>query len=140
MRCWPELRDQRKITPCTAHALLAEEGTPSTCAVDLPALIGAFVAGPAGGTLRRSISISPGYLEDQGAIQLAHCGAAVTNWPPKASGRCCAPTCAPGPGPRWNFLQDRPGHAAKLMRPSGGKLKLAVAEGEVISSEGVRGR
>ena len=28
VRCWPELRDLHKITPCAAHALMSQDGVP----------------------------------------------------------------------------------------------------------------
>lgn len=139
VRCWPELRDQRKITPCTAHALLAEEGTPSTCEVDLPALIGAFVLARLADAPAFNFDIT-GYLEDQGAIQLAHCGAAAPQLAAEGVRPLLRAHMRTGTGATLEFpFKTGPATLAKLMRPSGGKLKLAVAEGEVISSEGVRG-
>jgi L-fucose isomerase-like protein len=139
VRCWPELRDGRKITPCTAHALLAEEGIPNTCEVDLPALIGSFVLTRLADAPAFNFDIT-GYLEDQGAIQLAHCGAAAPQLAAEGVRPLLRAHMRTGTGATLEFpFQTGPATLAKLMRPSGGRLKLFVAEGDVISSEGVRG-
>jgi L-fucose isomerase-like protein len=139
VRCWPELRDQRKLTPCTAHALMAEEGIPSTCEVDLPALITAYLLGRLAGAPSFNFDMT-GYFEEQGAVQLAHCGAAhpALGEPGRARLRTHMRT---GTGATIEF-PFKPGRAtlAKLLRPSDGKLRLFVAGGEVIpAGEGVRG-
>jgi L-fucose isomerase-like protein len=139
LRCWPELRDGRKITPCTAHALLSEEGIPSTCEVDLPALIGVFVLARLAEAPAFNFDIT-GYLEDEGAIQLAHCGAAAPQLAAEGARPALRAHMRTGTGATLEFpFKTGPATLAKLMRPSGGKLKLAVAEGQVISSEGIRG-
>jgi L-fucose isomerase-like protein len=139
VRCWPELRDGRKITPCTAHALLAEEGIPSTCEVDLPALIGAFVLARLADAPTFNFDITA-YLEDEGAIQLAHCGAAAPQLAAPGVRPLLRAHMRTGTGATLEFpFKTGPATLAKLMRPFAGKLKLFVAEGQVISSEGIRG-
>jgi L-fucose isomerase-like protein len=139
LRCWPELRDGHKITPCTAHALLAEEGVPSTCEVDLPALIGAFVLCRLADAPAFNFDITA-YLEDEGAIQLAHCGAAAPQLAAEGVRPALRAHMRTGTGATVEFpFKTGPATLAKLMRPTAGKLKLFVAEGEVISSEGIRG-
>jgi L-fucose isomerase-like protein len=139
VRCWPELRDQRKITPCAAHALLAEEGVPNTCEVDLPALIATWILSRMADAPAFNFDITA-YLEEEGAIQLAHCGAAAPSLagdPESASIRAHMRT---GTGATVEF-PFKPGAVtlAKLLRPNNGKLTLAAAGGEVVSSEGIRG-
>lgn len=148
VRCWPELRDQHGITPCTAHALLAQEGIPSTCEVDLTALITTWV-------LSR-LADAPAFcfdmtacLRDDGAIQFAHCGAAAPSLagdPGKVRLRRHMRT---GTGATVEFpFKEGTVTLAKLLRPANGpangpgkqKLRLFVAGGKVIpSGEGVRG-
>ena len=51
VRCWPEMRNQHKITPCAAHALMSQDGIPNSCEVDLPALITTYILNRLAGTL-----------------------------------------------------------------------------------------
>ena len=76
MRCWPELRDHHKLTMCAAHSLLSQEGIPSSCEVDLPALITTYVLNQLAGAPAFNFDVT-GYLEEEDAIQFAHCGAAA---------------------------------------------------------------
>ena len=140
VRCWPELRDQHKITICTTHALMAEDGIPNSCEVDLPALISTYVLHQLAGTPAFNFDVT-GYLEEDGAIQFGHCGAAAPSLagdPNKALLRVHMRT---GTGATVEFpFQEGPVTLAKLLRPIDGKLKLFVAKGRVIPvSEGVRG-
>ena len=107
VRCWPELRDQHKITICSTHALLSEQGIPSTCEVDLPALLTTWVLGRLAGMPAFNFDVT-GFLEEHDAVQLAHCGAAAPSLasdpsqvPPSAS------TCAPAPAPRSSSPSNR---------------------------------
>ena len=139
IRCWPELRDQRKITPCAAHALLAEEGVPNTCEVDLTALITTWILSRLADAPAFNFDITA-YLEEEDAVQLAHCGAAAPSLaagPETASIRAHMRT---GTGATVEF-PFKPGAVtlAKLLRPRNGELTLAAAGGEVVSSEGIRG-
>jgi L-fucose isomerase-like protein len=80
-------------------------------------------------------------LEEEGAIQFGHCGAAAPSLagdPKKALLRVHMRT---GTGATVEFpFQEGTVTLAKLLRPIDGKLKLFVAKGRVIPvSEGVRG-
>ena len=140
VRCWPELRDQHRITPCTAHALMAGEGVMSTCEVDLPALITTFVLHRLAGTPAFNFDVT-GYLETEGAIQFAHCGAAepsLAEGPETVRLRAHMRT---GTGATVEFaFKKGPVTLAKLLRPVDGRLRLFVAQGEAIPPGGaVRG-
>jgi len=140
VRCWPELRDQQKITPCTAHALLAGEGIVSSCEVDLPALITTFVLQQLSGTPAFNFDIT-GFLETEKAIQFAHCGAAE---PTLAAGPEAVRLRAhmrTGTGATVEFaFKEGPVTLAKLLRPVDGNLRLFVARGQAIRPRGeVRG-
>jgi L-fucose isomerase-like protein len=140
VRCWPELRDQRKITPCAAHALLAEEGVPNTCEVDLPALIATWILSRMADAPAFNFDITA-YLEEEGAIQLAHCGAAAPSLegdPESASIRAHMRT---GTGATVEF-PFKPGAVtlAKLLRPNNGKLTLAAAGGASRLADARSGR
>jgi L-fucose isomerase-like protein len=140
VRCWPELRDQYKITPCATHSLMAQDGIPSSCEVDLPALITTYVLQQLAEAPAFNFDVT-GYLEEDGAIQLAHCGAAdpsLAGDPKKALLRVHMRT---GTGATVEFpFKEGTVTLAKLLRPIGGRLKLFVARGRVIPvSEGVRG-
>jgi len=139
VRCWPELRDQRKITPCAAHALLAEEGVPNTCEVDLTALITTWILSRLAGAPAFNFDITA-YLEEEGTVQLAHCGAAAPSLagdPEKVSIRAHMRT-ATGATVEFPFHHGA-ATLAKLLRPNNGQLTLAAAGAEVVSSEGIRG-
>jgi len=140
VRCWPELRDQHKITICATHALMAEDGIPNSCEVDLPALITTWLLNQLAGTPAFNFDVT-GYLEEHGAIQFGHCGAAAPSLagdPKKALLRVHMRT---GTGATVEFpFREGEVTLAKLLRPLDGKLKLFTARGRVIPvSEGVRG-
>jgi L-fucose isomerase-like protein len=140
VRCWPELRDQLKQTVCVTHALMSRAGVPNCCEVDLPALITTYLLNQLAGTPAFSFDIT-GYLEEEGAIQFAHCGAAepsLAGDPKRALLRAHMRT---GTGATIEFpFQAGTVTLAKLPRPTNGKLKLFAARGQVIpSGEGVRG-
>ena len=139
VRCWPELRDQRKITPCAAHALMALDGVPSTCEVDLTALVTTYILSRLADAPAFNFDITA-YLEEEDAIQLAHCGAAapsLAEGPDEVRIRAHMRT---GTGATVEFPFKRgPVTLAKLLRPSNGTLKCFVARGEAISSDGIRG-
>ena len=140
VRCWPELRDQHGITPCAAHALMAQEGIPSTCEVDLTALITTWLLTRLAGSPAFNFDIT-GYLEEQAAIQFAHCGAAdpaLAGDPGKALLRTHMRT---GTGVTVEFpFKEGAVTLAKLLRPMDGKLRLFVAGGQAIATgQGVRG-
>jgi L-fucose isomerase-like protein len=140
VRCWPELRDLHKITPCAAHALMSQDGIPNTCEVDLPALITTYILNRLAGTPAFNFDITA-YLAEEGAIQFAHCGAAdpwLAGDPKRALVRVHMRT---GTGATVEFpFQEGTATLAKLLRPQDGKLRLFVARGRVIQSgDGVRG-
>jgi L-fucose isomerase-like protein len=140
VRCWPELRDRHKITPCTAHALMSQDGIPNTCEVDLPALITTYILNRLAGTPAFNFDIT-GYLAEEGAIQFAHCGAAdprLAGDPKRALVRVHMRT---GTGATVEFpFPEGTATLAKLLRPQDGRLRLFVARGQVIpSGDGVRG-
>jgi L-fucose isomerase-like protein len=140
VRCWPELRDQYKTTPCAAHALMSQDGVPNSCEIDLPALITTYILNRMAGTPAFNFDITA-YLEREGAIQFAHCGAAAPSLagdPRKALVRVHMRT-ATGATVEFPFPEGT-ATLAKLLRPRDGKLRLFVARGQVIpSGEGVRG-
>jgi L-fucose isomerase-like protein len=140
VRCWPELRDLHKITPCAAHALMSQDGIPNTCEVDLPALITTYILNRLAGTPAFNFDITA-YLAEEGAVQFAHCGAAdpsLAGDPKRALVRVHMRT---GTGATVEFpFQEGTATLAKLLRPRDGKLRLFVARCRVIpSGDGVRG-
>jgi len=140
VRCWPELRDQHGITPCASHALMARDGIPSTCEVDLPALITTWLLARLAGSAAFNFDIT-GYLEEEGAIQFAHCGAAdpsLAGDPGRVRLRTHMRT-ATGVTVEFPFREGTV-TLAKLLRPENGRLRLFAARGEVIATDaGVRG-
>jgi len=139
LRCWPELRDQRGITPCAAHSLLAEDGVSNTCEVDLPALVTTYILARLAGSPAFSFDIT-GYLDARNAIQLAHCGAA----PPALAEDRAAVSLRTHMRTRTGATVEFPFKQgavtlAKLLRPTDGKLTLFAASGRVVDCEGVRG-
>ncbi|HYW41857.1 MAG TPA: hypothetical protein VE959_03300 [Bryobacteraceae bacterium] len=139
VRCWPELRNGLGITPCAAHALMAQDGIPSTCEVDVTALITTWLLSRLAGASAFNFDIT-GYLEDQDAIQFAHCGAAdpsLAGDPGKVLLRTHMRT-ATGATVEFPFREGTV-TLAKLLRPIGGKFRLFAAAGQAILSDGVRG-
>jgi len=140
VRCWPELRDQHKLTPCAAHALMAEEGIPNSCEVDLTALVTTWVLSKLSGSPAFNFDLT-GYLEQEGAVQLAHCGAAA----PSLAGRSdlvqLRRHMRTGTGATVEFpFPEGTVTLAKLLRPLHGRMKLFAARGRVIpAGAGVRG-
>lgn len=140
VRCWPELRDQHRITVCAAHALMSRDGVPNSCEVDLPALATTYILSRLAGAPAFNFDVT-GYLEEHGAIQFAHCGAAdpaLAGDPKKALLRTHMRT---GTGATVEFpFKEGTVTLAKLVRPINGRLKLFVARGNVLPvSDGVRG-
>jgi L-fucose isomerase-like protein len=140
VRCWPELRDQHKITICATHALLARDGVPNSCEVDLPALVTTYVLSRLAGASAFNFDVT-GYLEDEGAIQFGHCGAAdpaLAGDPKNALLRVHMRT---GTGATVEFpFKEGTVTLAKLVRPINGRMKMFAARGRVLPvSGGVRG-
>ena len=140
VRCWPELRDQHKITPCAAHALMSEDGVPNTCEIDLPALITTYVLNRLAGTPTFNFDITA-YLEEEGAIQFAHCGAAAPSLAGDAKRALVRVHMRTGTGATVEFpFPEGTATLAKLLRPREGKWRLFVARCQVIETGGgVRG-
>lgn len=134
VRCWPELRDQHKQTVCLTHALMARAGIPSTCEVDLPALITTYLLNQLAGTPAFNFDVT-GYLEEEGAIQFAHCGAAEPSLAGDAKAARLCTHMRTGTGATIEFpFKGGTVTLAKLLRPMHGKLKLFAARGQVIPS------
>ena len=140
VRCWPELRDRHKITPCTAHALMSEEGVPSTCEIDLPALITTYILNRLAGTPAFNFDITA-YLAEEGAIQFAHCGAAAPSLAGDPQRALLRTHMRSGTGATVEFsFQEGTATLAKLLLPRDGRLRMFVARCQVIpSGHGVRG-
>jgi L-fucose isomerase-like protein len=139
MRCWPEMRDQRGITPCASHALLAEDGIANTCEVDLPALVTTYILARLAGSAAFNFDIT-GYLEAGDAVQMAHCGAAAPALAEDPSTVSLRTHMRTGSGATVEFpFKQGPVTLAKLLRPTDGKFTLFAASGRVVASEGVRG-
>jgi L-fucose isomerase-like protein len=133
VRCWPELRDQRMMTPCVAHALMAQEGIASTCEVDLPALITVYVLSHLAGAPAFNFDIT-GYLEDRDAIQFGHCGAADPRLAPACEAVRLRSHMRTGTGATIEFpFREGAVTLAKLMRPANGKMKLFAARGVAMA-------
>jgi L-fucose isomerase-like protein len=140
VRCWPELRDQYRTTICLTLSHMADAGIPSVCEVDLPALITAYVLNRLAGSPAYCFDIT-GYLEEEGALQLAHCGSAALSLaedPKKAKIRGHMRT---GAGAMLEFGFKRGTVTlAKLLRPIHDRAKLFAARGEAIHTGGeIRG-
>jgi L-fucose isomerase-like protein len=139
VRCWPELRDRDGVTPCAAHALMAQDGIPSTCEVDLPALITTWLLARLAGTSAFNFDMTA-YLEEDRAIQLAHCGAADPNLAGNPGNALLRTHMRTGTGVTVEFgFKEGPVTLAKLLRPAGGRLRMFVAGGTAISAPDMRG-
>jgi L-fucose isomerase-like protein len=140
VRCWPEMRNQEKITPCAAHALMSGDGIPNSCEVDLPALITTYILNRLAGTPAFNFDITA-LLAQKGAIQFAHCGAAAPELagdPKRVRLRVHMRT---GTGATVESpFKEGVVTLAKLLRPRNGTLTLFAARGRVIQSgDSVRG-
>jgi L-fucose isomerase-like protein len=132
VRCWPELRDHHKTPVCLTLSEMAESGVAVACESDITALLTSYILTQLAGAPSYSFDIS-GYLEDEQAIQLAHCGSAPLSMagdPKDASVRGHMRT---GAGALIEF-GFRPGAAtiAKLMRPANGRMRMFATRAEVI--------
>jgi L-fucose isomerase-like protein len=134
VRCWPELRDKHKATICLAMAELAEAGISSACEADLAALATACILNSLTGRPCCILEITA-YLEQQDALQMAHCGVAAMSLAgiPK-------PTIRGHMRTRAGALMEfglKPGLVtiAKLLRPFESGMKMFISRGEVISTD-----
>lgn len=140
IRCWPELRNQLPVTACLTHALMSERGIASACERDFPALITAYLLSQLAGAPAFAFDVT-GYLEEEGAVQLAHCGAADLALAADPAQAVLRRHMRAGTGATLEFpLREGAATLAKLLLPSGGRLRLFVARGEVIpAGAAVRG-
>jgi L-fucose isomerase-like protein len=139
VRCWPELRDQHKITPCVAHALMAGDGVANTCEVDLTALITTFVLSRLAGAPAFNFDITA-YLEEEGAVQFAHCGAAAPSLAAGPEAVALRTHMRTGTGATLEFpFPEGDVTLAKLQRPLNGEMTLFAAAGRTMPSDGARG-
>jgi L-fucose isomerase-like protein len=140
IRCWPELRNQLPVTACLTHVLTSEARLASACEADLPALVTVYLLSRLAEAPAFAFDVTA-YLEDQGAIQLAHCGAADL-----------ALAAVPAQAVLRRHMRARTGATlefpfkegavtlAKLLLPFEGRLRLFIARGEVIpAGAAVRG-
>lgn len=139
VRCWPELRDQRRLTMCAAHSLMAMDGFPSTCEVDLPALVTTYVLKQIAGSPAFNFDLT-GYFEQQDALQLAHCGAAHPELAGDRAKVRIRRHMRTGTGATVEFpFREGTATIAKLLRPVNGELRLAAERCQVLPTSGVRG-
>ena len=139
VRCWPELRDQHKATICLAMAEMAESGIPSACEADLTALVTSYILTSLAGQPSCTLEITA-YLEEQNALQLAHCGVAAMSLAGN-SDAIVRGHMRTGAGALIEFAL-KPGQItiAKLLRPFESGMKMFVGRGEVIPTDpGIRG-
>jgi len=140
VRCWPELRDRQTITPCAAHALLSEDGIPNCCEVDLTALVTTWMLSRLAHAPAFAFDVT-GYLEEDGAVQFSHCGAAAPSMAGDRSRIALRAHMRTGTGATVEFaFPEGIVTLAKLTRPGNGGMQLFVAGGTVIPCpEGTRG-
>ncbi|MBS1877728.1 MAG: hypothetical protein JSU00_31250 [Acidobacteria bacterium] len=140
IRCWPELRDHHKRTVCLTLAQMAEAGVPNACESDVTALVTSWVMTRIARAPSYSLEITA-YLEQQGALQFAHCGSAPISMAASDAEAAVRGHMRTGAGALLEF-PFKPGAItiAKLLRPSGDRMRMFLARGEVIPTEpGVRG-
>jgi len=132
VRCWPELRDQEKATVCLAMAEMAESGIASACEADLTALITSYILTSLSGQPSCTMEVTA-YLEQQAALQLAHCGSAPLCFAANPYGAAIRGHMRTGAGAMMEFgLKPGPVTIAKLLRPFESGMKMFVGRGEVI--------
>jgi L-fucose isomerase-like protein len=138
-RCWPELRDQHNATICLAMAELAESGIPSACEADLTALVTSYILNSITGQPNCTLEITA-YLEEQNALQMAHCGVAAMSLAGDSE-IVVQGHMRTGAGALAEFgLKPGPVTIAKLLRPFESGVKIFIGRGEVIPSDpGIRG-
>ena len=140
VRCWPELRDQHKTTICLTMAEMAESGIPSACEADLTALVTAYILSALAGQPSCTLEITA-YLEEQNALQLAHCGSAAMSLGGNPACTVIRGHMRTGTGAMIE-LALKPGQVtiAKLLRPFEDSLKMFVGRGEIVPTPpGTRG-
>jgi len=140
VRCWPELRDRQKITPCAAHALLSEDGIPNCCEVDLTALVTTWMLSRLANAPAFTFDTT-GYLDEEDAVQFAHCGAAAPSMAGDRSRIALRSHMRTGSGATVEFaFPEGAVTLAKVTRPRDDSMKLFVAGGTAVPCpEGTRG-
>jgi L-fucose isomerase-like protein len=137
VRCWPELRDQRKDTICLTMAEMAESGIVSACQADLTALITSYILTSLAGQPSCTLEITA-YLEEQNALQFAHCGSAAVSLAQNEKGAVIRGHMRAGGGAVIEFpFKPKTVTIAKLLRPFESGMKMFVARGEVIPAGSV---
>ena len=140
VRCWPELRDHDKNTICLTMAEMAARGVPSACEADLTALITSYILTRLADRPSYTLEIT-GHLEEQRALQMAHCGAAALVLAGDPGSAVIRSHMRTGTGAVLEF-GFKPGVVtiAKLLRPVDGRLQMFIGRGEVIPTvPGTRG-
>jgi L-fucose isomerase-like protein len=135
IRCWPELRDHHKTLVCLTLAEMAEAGVPNACESDVTALVTSYVMTRIAGAPSYSMEITA-YLEDQQALQFAHCGSAPLSFAAGTEQASVRGHMRTGAGALLEF-PFKPGTVtiAKLLRPSGDRMKMFLSRGEVIATD-----
>jgi L-fucose isomerase-like protein len=132
VRCWPELRDQRQNTICLAMAEMAESGIVSACQADITALVTSYILTNLAGQPSCTLEITA-YLEEQNALQLAHCGSAAVSLAHDAHSAVIRRHMRTGSGAVIEFpFKPKAVTIAKLLRPSESRMKMFITRGEVI--------
>jgi len=140
VRCWPELRSQMDLTVCLTHCRMSEDGITGACEIDLPALVTTHLLSQLADAPAFSFDIT-GYLEEEGAIQFAHCGAANAALAADPRKAVLRRHMRAGTGVTLEFgFKEGTVTLAKLLLPAGGRTRLFVARGQVVpTGERVRG-
>jgi len=140
VRCWPELRNQLGLTACASHSLMALDGIPNTCEIDVTALITTWLLARLADAPAFNFDLTA-CLAEEDALQFAHCGAAAPSLAasPAEIGLKRHMRTGTGATVEFPFPKGRV-TLAKLLRPSvEGPTRLFLAPGEVIASGEVRG-
>ena len=141
VRCWPELRNQTGMTACASHSLMAMDGIPSTCEVDVPALITTWLLARLADAPAFNFDLTA-YLSEEDALQFAHCGAAAPALAADPADISLRRHMRTGTGATVEFpFPAGRVTLAKLLRPGPEPphLRLFAAPGEVIPSANARG-
>ena len=137
VRCWPELRDRHQNTICLAMAEMADSGIVSSCEADLTALITSYILTCLAGQPSCTLEITA-YLEEQNALQFAHCGSAAVSLARNPESAIIRGHMRTGTGAVIEFpFKPQPVTLAKLLRPFESGIKMFVATGEIIPGNSV---
>jgi L-arabinose isomerase len=120
---------------CAAHSLMAQDGIPNSCEVDLPALITTYVLSRLADAPAFNFDVTA-YLEEEGIVQFAHCGAAHPALAVEPSQVMLRTHMRTGTGATVEFrFKEGDVTLAKLLRPMDGRVKLFAARGKAILSD-----